>query len=77
MEKRFLIQRSSSNKLTAQDSIALDDPFKKAKKRKFCIFYQDNSCKFYWDMTMTACLFFICLVIPVHMAFKSESVTWC
>jgi len=57
--------------------MALFDPFKVAKKRKNCIFHQDNKCKFYWDLGMTACLFFICLIIPVHMAFKSESPTWC
>jgi hypothetical protein len=41
------------------------------------MFHQDSRFKFVWDISMTALLFFICLVMPVHMAFQDETSTWC
>ena len=76
-KKRALIIKTGSIKLGEDEFMALDNPFKKPKKPKSCLFHQSSKCKFYWDLVMTALLFFICLIIPVHMAFKSENVVWC
>lgn len=41
------------------------------------MFHQDSVFKFSWDIVMAFLLCAICIVMPVHIAFKSETHAWC
>ena len=53
------------------------NPFTQPKKEKSCLFHYQSKFKFGWDLLTTFLLFIICLVMPVHIAFKNETDTWC
>ena len=55
----------------------INNPFTAPKKRLKFMFHQDSHFKFGWDLCMALLLVAICIVMPVHIAFKSETDTWC
>ena len=55
----------------------LNNPFTAPKKRKKYMFHQDSRFKFGWDLAMALVLMTICVVMPVHIAFDSQTELWC
>lgn len=47
------------------------------KNRKRCLFYQDNCFKAIWDLLVMVLLLFICLVLPLQIAFHVDTYFWC
>ena len=76
MKKSILNKSTFSMKHSATEEGDFNCLFSVPNKKK-CMIYQDSKCNIHWQVFTTGLLIFVCVILPLHIAFSDESPFWC
>ena len=53
------------------------NPYQNEHKKKKCMIYQHSKFNHIWQILVALLLLFVCIIIPLHIAFNNNNRGWC